>query len=342
MGSFLANYGDNLKIALILWPMASAFFTLPILAYLYHRDGRLRASSAAAVYLAVLYVLGIGCFTLWPLPEGDLGPGISYGVQPNFNPFAFVGDIAKDGLTAVLQLLFNVVFFVPLGFIAGRLLRIRMVPTVLLALCVSAFVELAQYTGLFGLYPFAYRCCDVDDLIANTLGAWLGWLAALLMNKALPQKLASQGVTRSPGLVRRCVALWIDLSIVAAGTLFATLALLLGSQLFVRAVHLQWGPESQDVVAAASLVVAVALFVAVEVLVPWLWKGKTPGGAFVRMTCETRDRTAGFRALFCLARTATLAAVVLLPWVAVPVLGVFYIVARKMPYDYIPQGRAGI
>ena len=82
---FLANYSGNFQIALMLWPVISAMLTLPILAYLYHRDGRLRMGSVLTTYLAVLYLLGIGCFTLWPLPTGDEGLGITYGVAANFD-----------------------------------------------------------------------------------------------------------------------------------------------------------------------------------------------------------------------------------------------------------------
>ena len=171
---FLGNYSENFAAALILWPLASLALTLPILAYLYHRDGRLRFGSVAGTYLTVLYVVGIGCFTLYPLPSGDAGPGITWGVAPNFNPLNFANDIAKDGLRAVFQLAFNVVFFMPLGFIGGRLLRLRFATTVLLGLAASVLVETAQLTGLFGLYPYAYRCCDVDDVLTNTLGAALG------------------------------------------------------------------------------------------------------------------------------------------------------------------------
>ena len=119
--NFLTNYSDNFRVALFMWPLFAVALTLPILAYLYHRDGRLKATGVAATYLAVLYALGIVCFTLYPLPGGDAGPGITYGVPPQWNPFGFVGDIAKDGLRAVFQLAFNVVFFLPLGFICGRL-----------------------------------------------------------------------------------------------------------------------------------------------------------------------------------------------------------------------------
>ena len=138
--------------------------TLPILAYLYHRDGRLRFGTFVGAYLTVLYVCGLGCFTLYPLPSGDAGLGITYGVAPNFNPMNFANDIAKDGLKAVFQLAFNVAFFMPLGFIAGRLLRLKFLPSVLLGMTASLLIETAQLTGLFGIYPYAYRCCDVDDV----------------------------------------------------------------------------------------------------------------------------------------------------------------------------------
>ncbi len=148
---FLFNYSDNFHAALVLWPTLSLLLTFPILAYLYHRDGRLRPVSFVASYLAVLYALGIVCFTLYPLPSGDAGPGITYGVEPQLNPLGFLDDIAKDGLKAVFQLLFNVVFFVPFGLVAGRLLRMRLLPCALFALAVSALVETAQLTGLFGV-----------------------------------------------------------------------------------------------------------------------------------------------------------------------------------------------
>ena len=115
---FLGNYSENFAAALVLWPVLSFMLTLPILAYLYHRDGRLRFGTFVGAYLTVLYICGLGCFTLYPLPQGDAGPGITYGVAPNFNPMNFMNDIAKDGLKAVFQLAFNVVFFMPLGFIA--------------------------------------------------------------------------------------------------------------------------------------------------------------------------------------------------------------------------------
>ncbi|WP_302963162.1 VanZ family protein [uncultured Adlercreutzia sp.] len=334
---FLGNYSENFAAALILWPIVAFLLTLPILAYLYHRDGRLRFGSFAGAYLAVLYMVGLGCFTLYPLPSGDAGPGITYAVPANFNPLNFVNDVAKDGLKAVFQLLFNVVFFVPLGFIAGRLLRLRFVPSVLLGLAASVLIETAQLTGFFGLYPYAYRCCDVDDVITNTLGAALGWLCAWLLGRVVPPgKLADAETTERPGFVRRCVALWLDLLIVGLAAIvpYGAAALALEA---VGASALQLpGLTAAQTVDAVMGTCAVAAFALVEVVIPWIHDGSTPGGSFVRMTFETHPRTTGYRAVFYVVRTATLvAALFVWPWL-IPLLLLFYLIKREMPYDLIP------
>ena len=209
---FLAGYTDNFRAALALWPLASVALTLPILAYLYHRDGRLKFASVVSTYLAVLYLMGLGCFTLYPLPEGPSGPGVSYGIPWQLNPFAFVSDFAREGVSTLPQIVFNVVLFMPLGFIAGRLLRLGAARSAALGLAASFVIEAAQGTGLFGIYPYAYRTADVDDLIYNTAGAVLGWWCALQLGRVLPPgALAAEGeVTHRPGFVRRCVALWLD------------------------------------------------------------------------------------------------------------------------------------
>lgn len=335
----LGGYSENFMVALVLWPVASVALTLPILAYLYHRDGRLRFGSVASTYLAVLYALGLACFTLYPLPSGAAGPGISYGIPWQLNPLAPVGDIAREGFAAVPQILFNVVFFVPLGFIAGRMLRLRLVPSLALGLATSLLIEAAQGTGLFGVYPYAYRTADVDDLIYNTTGAALGWCCSAALGRVLPPgALAEEGeVTREPGLVRRLVAFWLDtllvglVSIVAEGALRLVVALL--AQLPGPAPELAAGVAPW--VRAAVPWLGAAAFVVVELVAPLVRGGSTPGGGFVRMSCETRERAGARRAAFYAARTAVLG----LSWYVVPVvwpmLAIFWLFARRMPYDYV-------
>ena len=326
---FLAGYTESFLLAVILWPLASIALTLPILAYLYHRDGRLRFGTGVSTYLAVLYLLGIACFTLYPLPSGDSGPGITYGIPWQLDPLRPIADFARRGVSTLPQIAFNVVFFMPLGFIAGRLLRWGFWKSVIVGLLVSFCVEAAQGTGLFGIYPYAYRTADVDDLIYNTSGAALGWLAAATLARVLPPgALAEEGeVTHEPGFIRRCVAFWLDtllttlISTVVAGIIILVLYNVPDGE---RWVDLPW-----------ALWMECAAFVLVELVRPATHGGSTPGGAFVRMSCETKPRTGARRAVFYLVRLVVLGGAYLFFPLAWPVLALFYLFARRMPYDFI-------
>ncbi len=322
---FLLSFTDKFAAALSMWPLASLLFTLPILAYLYHRDGRLRFWSALGAYLIVLYVLGLGCFTLYPLPSGESGPGITYGIAPQLDPLAFVGDIARDGTTAVLQIAMNVVFFLPFGFIAQRAFRLRLPATVALGLLTSLLVETAQLTGFFWMYPYAYRTFDVCDLVWNASGAALGWLVARACARIVPPAARDDSsITDSPGFVRRCVAFVLDMLLAWLGTLllWSLVVLVLPGELGALFA------ESR-----ASELIPIGVFLVVEFAMPLVHAGQTPGGSYVRMTCETKERSAAMRVVFLLARVACIVAAGCCAPVALPALGIFYLIWRCMPYD---------
>lgn len=327
---FLGGYADNLVVAIGLWPIASFVLTLPILAYLYHRDGRIRFASAVSVYLVVLYILGLGCFTLYPLPRGTEGLGITYGIAPQLNPFGFIFDLQKDGISAMPQILANVAFFVPLGFIASRLLRLNLFWSVVIGFFASLAIELTQLTGFLGVYPYAYRTFDVDDLLWNTSGAAIGWLIAAAVARVLPPgSLAEDGdVVENPGFIRRCVALWLDTLLLGIATSIIGV--------IARFAAASFGFNDFDYINSTWMpVIGGAIFVVIEGVIPWMRNGQTPGGGFVRMTCETRERKTFRRLLFYLTRLVTLACVL---WYFPPIallLVLFYAVKKQMPYDFL-------
>lgn len=155
---------------------------VPFVAVSYRRRGGLTLGRGLLWAAAAVYFWAIWTYTLVPLPDGDAYRCAGVNLQP----FAFVDDIraavAISGrvLTdpVVLQVVLNVLLFAPLGFFL-RVLGGRGIAVAGLAgLAVSGVIETTQLTGVWGVFPCAYRVFDVDDLIANTSGALLGSLLA--------------------------------------------------------------------------------------------------------------------------------------------------------------------
>lgn len=52
--SYVLYFSKPFALAIAIWPFLSLLLTLPVLALLYHRDNRLRFTSALTAYLVVL------------------------------------------------------------------------------------------------------------------------------------------------------------------------------------------------------------------------------------------------------------------------------------------------
>lgn len=333
----LLSYSDQFSKALALWPIASLVLTLPILAFLYHRDGRLRLWAAVGSYLAVFYALGLVCFTLYPLPDGPTGLGFTYGVRPQTNFWRFVSDLRYGGRAAVFQLAANVVLFVPLGFFAARGLGWGPVRCTLAGFAVSALIETTQLTGLWGIYPYSYRTFDVDDLLTNTCGAFIGWACAAVFSHFVPHRIEPEALepTRTPNIVRRTVAFAIDAALIWG---FSTIVYVFGQYALRHGLlGVPHAVRAAELAVRYSAWIMIALF---EWLVPLARGGRTLGGSFVRMTCETKERRGLLRLAFMTLRAAVIVLVVRRPVEAGLVLLVFWLVARQMPYDLLPASTA--
>lgn len=346
--NYVSTFSDNFSVAILMWPLFSLLLTLPFLVILYRRDGWLALGTIFAIYAAILYAIGLICFTLYPLPSGSSGPGITYGIEPILNPLNFVNDISKDGTKAVFQLVFNIVLFVPLGFIAKTLLKLKFPFAILLALVCTCLIETAQLTGLFGMYPFAFRTFDVDDIICNTLGGVIGWMLGYLADRLIMKDSTEPpAITHDPKFLRRCITFWTDAMIIdfcfviPRIILFVGMKLLLGSTSdTIDASDSVFG--GSDVAVSqmseiASMACFIIAFIVVEIIVPWRNGGSTPAGMFYRMSCETKERSGILRVAFYAVRSVVLFALLIyLRYLLLPLL-LFYLIARKMPYDLIPN-----
>ena len=82
-----------------------------------------------------------------------------------------------------INILGNVLIFVPIGFLVSVLTphRHKGWMAVVIGLAISLIIEVIQLS-------FAIRVFDVDDLILNSSGAWLGFITYLLLNQIKPLK----------------------------------------------------------------------------------------------------------------------------------------------------------
>ena len=330
MRSFLSSFTEPFMLSVLFGIVASIVLTLPILAVLYNRRNRLEFGTVMSVYLSILYAFALAFFTLYPLPDNPAQYCATHHLFPQLNPWQFVTDLRTSGLTAVLQIGMNVVFFVPLGFILKRIFRWHWFTVILTGAVVSFLIESAQGTGLFGLFPCAYRLFDVDDLVWNTSGAIVGlWIAVMWNRIDPPERFDTSSVTTKPGFIRRFVAFFIDYVLILIVS-------------YVIAIPLSFAFTSDTARDVMANVVTLVVFIVAQGVVPWFSRGRTLAGRFVHMTCETKQRSGSTRAVFYIVRLVVLYVAVVASagsiwyFVIMLALAIFWIAKRCMPYDLIP------
>ena len=140
----------------------------------------------------ILLFFAYSALMLWLLFDRAGGiEGMDYWkqIQANLNlePFhtirLFLNVLGrKDYLSAaIINLGGTVILFIPLGFFLPAIWQSmrKWYKTLLTTAGMIAVVEILQALSLQGT-------CDIDDLILNTFGAWIGYLIYLRINK--PQK----------------------------------------------------------------------------------------------------------------------------------------------------------
>lgn len=146
------------------------------------------------LFVFVLFCAGLAALTVFPsnfwtvshwreafqglrpfFPITPLSQSVGY---IGWTPTLFRGDtLGEWGFYMVAA---NALIFVPIGFFANLLWRRpRWWRGLAVGFCVSLVIEFLQL--------FVNRSTDVDDLILNTTGAFLGGLIALLLGKLVPK-----------------------------------------------------------------------------------------------------------------------------------------------------------
>lgn len=328
MLTYLSSFSSSFLIALLIWPFLAVALTIPILIVQYRRYNGLRPRRALAIYLFIFYVLGLVTFTLYPLPADSATFCQTYHLVPQLNPLGFIGDIQSDGMHAILQIAFNLVFFIPLGLFLRLLFRVRLLTTIIVSVLASLLIEMAQLTGIFGIYPCSYRLFDVDDLMINAVGGIIGYCIGYLLPRGELAVASRDEVVRQPGIVRSLTAFLIDGITLIALYIVVILAIYL---MFGKGVAM----NARDYLPMASLIVLYGL-------VPYVCRGYSFGSVLVRLNLDDRKRNWWRRLLYYVARVVLVIFILLPPFnnTTLSVLAVVLVLLvwwrhHKLPYQLI-------
>ena len=217
---------------------------IPLLIYQYRTHGSLKMRRNTVIASFIIYIITAWFMTVLPLPPLEEVRSMKP-IEPNLQPFLFVKTfLGSSGfiltrpatwLSAIRSssfytVAFNVVLTIPFGIYLRKYFKLRLLWVIVLGFGLSLFYELTQYSGLYGLYPQAYRFADVDDLIVNTSGAVIGYFLAGVLDHLLPNPENDRdSLTKEVGIARRLLALLVDS--IAINVLFeiSRLAFYLGS-----------------------------------------------------------------------------------------------------------------
>lgn len=220
-----------IKTALLTFPILALFFTLPFLIHQYRKYRYINKFRAFMLYSFLLFLITSYYLVILPLPKTRDVKSLQLPGTRHYNliPFTFIQDFLNETQAvfntpstylkvlrerAFLQAAFNGILLAPLGIYLRYYFKKNLKQTIIICFLYSLFFELTQFSGLYGFYNAPYRLLDVDDLILNTFGGFLGYLIAPIFTYFMPniEKL-DEGVdleTMSVGYIRRFIALQID------------------------------------------------------------------------------------------------------------------------------------
>ncbi|RVU54471.1 VanZ family protein [Anaerosphaera multitolerans] len=203
---------------------------IPVMIYQYRKYNGVLIKKNLVVFSFILYMITAWFMTILPLPSMDEVANMK-DLVPNLTPFKFVRDFLeqsgfefgnpKTWLSSLKSpsfytVAFNLLLTLPFGVYLRKYFKFSFFKTLLFGLLLSLFYEITQYTGIYGIYPKAYRLADVDDLIVNTVGTVLGYLITPILGIFLPS--VEKGVVNTKSeyasILRRGLALVVDFAIV--------------------------------------------------------------------------------------------------------------------------------
>jgi glycopeptide antibiotics resistance protein len=213
------------QVGVLLGVLAFLLLLVPIMGFQYRHYGEFTPRRLLGAAAASVYGTSLLAYTLLPLPTSRGDWCAVSAVSPQWHPLHFIADISAaeartgpfDVLSSpvTLQVLFNVLLFVPWGVMVRGFWGRSITVATGAGLLASLTIETTQLTGLWGIYECAYREFDVDDVLTNTLGAFIGAGLArwLLWWMPRPHSFdATREIPRPVTSMRRWLGMAVDLA----------------------------------------------------------------------------------------------------------------------------------
>jgi len=269
------NYIISIRTAIIVFPIISIIFAIPFILHNYHKYGSISPFRVLIIYSFILYMITIYFLVILPLPnKSDVIPKNN---MVRLIPLEFIRDFMRETsfdlqnpstyLHTLMEpcfytVAFNLLMTVPFGMYMRYYFKCNLKKTVIFSFMLSLFFEITQLTGLYFIYPYAYRVFYVDDLIINTLGGVIGYALMGIIDDFLPtrEEIDNKSLKNSMTVsgLRRIAIFYLD------SFLFIIIFILVSLFLQIRYLLL-------------------IIFAIYYIFVPYMTNGYTLGGKFLNV-----------------------------------------------------------
>lgn len=197
----MTGYINAISIGIKIFPFFAGILTIWMTIQMIQQKGQWNLKKAGVNYVMLLYGVCVIALVIFPLPSTQRAATLQgHQIQPI--PFRFVLDSINEFFKekrlynkALLHMSLNMMMMVPSGIFLRYYFKVSMKKAIGIGAAISILIEVTQLTGIFGIYAGSYRLCDMDDVIANTFGTYLGYLMIQKVEHILPS-LESTSISR--------------------------------------------------------------------------------------------------------------------------------------------------
>lgn len=182
------------------FPLITVLFFIPYTCYQRRRYGRIIVFRAVIMYSFILYMICMYFYIITPLPSFEYVLANPLATRIQLHPLAFLYDFQEQAYwirtgigtvnishSAWFQVAGNLGLLLPFGIYMRYYFHRNLKQTLTLSFSLSLFFELTQLSALYGIYPAPYRIFDINDLMFNTIGGFIGYCIAPCVTRRLPR-----------------------------------------------------------------------------------------------------------------------------------------------------------